>query len=88
MGFGYLPSNVTVATLPDYRSEVEELTKRVRAGRHKIMQLLKYLDKGFSGLLHKNSVENLLDLGTIDGIVRTVETDSRSKDGKENSPHS
>mmetsp|Transcript_27289 Transcript_27289/g.29788 ORF Transcript_27289/g.29788 Transcript_27289/m.29788 type:complete len:340 (+) Transcript_27289:82-1101(+) len=82
LGFGYLPSNVTVATLKDYQSQLEVLSKKRIAGTHKMNQLLKYLEKGFSGLLHKNSVANLLDLGTIDDIVRRVETDPSKVAGK------
>ena len=65
---------MTVATLKDYQSQLEVLSKQRIAGTHKMNQLLKYLEKGFSVLLHKNSVAILLDLGTIDDIVCRVET--------------
>eukprot|EP01040_Poterioochromonas_malhamensis_P014206 gene14206-15706_t len=75
LGFGYLPSNVTVETLKDHRPKLDELMKRGVDGNHKIQQLLKYLDKGLPGLLHTNPVESLLDLFTIDDIVRKIEAD-------------
>eukprot|EP01040_Poterioochromonas_malhamensis_P002327 gene2327-2473_t len=87
-GFGYLPSNVTLETLKEYRSHLDELVKRRVDGSHKIHQLLKYLDKGLPGLLHSNPVASLLDLFTIDDIVHKIEADSRTGDGKDQSTHS
>lgn len=72
LGFGYLPSNVTVATLKDYRPKLDELALLGVEGNHKIQQLLKYLDKGLPGLLHADNNQGKIDLPPIEEIVRKI----------------
>jgi len=67
-GFGYLPANTTLLTLPQQRSAIIDIIALRRPGRHKARELLAYLEKGTKGLLSAKK-ERSFEFSSLHSLV-------------------
>jgi hypothetical protein len=72
MGFGWLPSNLTLDTVMPYKETLFNLSKIKRAGSHKVRELYNYLRKG-TGAFKRKYRPQFIKVGNITEFLRLID---------------
>lgn len=75
IGFGYLPPNVTIDNLHEFKYQVDALRNPAanRAGIHKIHMVIKAFDHGIESVRETPPRDNLIRVGSFQEIIARVQ---------------
>jgi hypothetical protein len=73
IGFGYLKDGTNITSLVDEKHNLFGLIERNAVGKHKVGELLTFLDHVFSGFINSNPTANTVKVDLIAEYVNSIE---------------
>jgi hypothetical protein len=71
MGFGWLPSNLTLETARPFVPLLQNYTRLRRAGGHKVKELFQYLTRGPGSFTRKHAA-HFIRVGTLNDLIHSL----------------